>query len=173
MKNSLYGLAATVLVAISTGCASTCCGPMNGPMFDAGCQGSFGCSAVDTMFGGCTDRGCTASSSACGGCDGAPIVNSARGLMGAGGLTGAGGPTVVGVTDGWAAGTVGGGLIGSGLPLQPVRRIVHLPQSLQNACANGTRGQVMGPTQGMVQYPYYTTRGPRDFFLANPSSIGP
>ncbi|HEX6963203.1 MAG TPA: hypothetical protein VF175_15155 [Lacipirellula sp.] len=30
-----------------------------------------------------------------------------------------------------------------------------------------------GPPTGQVAYPYYTTRGPRDFLLANPPSIGP
>jgi len=30
-----------------------------------------------------------------------------------------------------------------------------------------------GPPMGQVAYPYYTTRGPRDFLLDNPPSIGP
>jgi hypothetical protein len=30
-----------------------------------------------------------------------------------------------------------------------------------------------GPATGAVTYPYYTTRGPRDFLAKNPSSIGP
>lgn len=30
-----------------------------------------------------------------------------------------------------------------------------------------------GPPTGAVAYPYYTTRGPRDFFTNNPPSIGP
>ena len=30
-----------------------------------------------------------------------------------------------------------------------------------------------GPPTGQVTYPYYTTRGPRDFFAAHPPSIGP
>jgi hypothetical protein len=29
------------------------------------------------------------------------------------------------------------------------------------------------PPAGVVTYPYYTLRGPRDFLLANPPSIGP
>jgi len=29
-----------------------------------------------------------------------------------------------------------------------------------------------GPTTGAVAYPYYTTRGPRDFLVDNPPSIG-
>ncbi len=30
-----------------------------------------------------------------------------------------------------------------------------------------------GPPTGTVAYPYYTTRGPRDFLAKNPPSIGP
>ena len=30
-----------------------------------------------------------------------------------------------------------------------------------------------GPPTGQVAYPYYTTRGPRDFLMRNPPSIGP
>ncbi len=30
-----------------------------------------------------------------------------------------------------------------------------------------------GPPAGQVAYPYYTVRGPRDFLMANPPSIGP
>ncbi len=30
-----------------------------------------------------------------------------------------------------------------------------------------------GPPTGAVTYPYYTTRGPRDFLASNPRGIGP
>jgi len=30
-----------------------------------------------------------------------------------------------------------------------------------------------GPPSGATSYPYYTTRGPRDFFASNPRPIGP
>jgi hypothetical protein len=35
------------------------------------------------------------------------------------------------------------------------------------------RGAAPGPLTGAVAYPYYTTRGPRDFLARNPGSIGP
>ena len=35
------------------------------------------------------------------------------------------------------------------------------------------RGAAPGPLTGAVAYPYYTVRGPRDYFAQNPSSIGP
>lgn len=56
----------------------------------------------------------------------------------------------------------------------------QMPHPLANAmhcshqrCANGVCGGTPGPEMGQVTYPYYTLRGPRDFFLANPPSIGP
>jgi len=36
---------------------------------------------------------------------------------------------------------------------------------------HGAAGDYGPPTAG-IAYPYYTTRGPRDFFEANPPSIG-
>ncbi|MEN6450599.1 MAG: hypothetical protein ABFC96_08925 [Thermoguttaceae bacterium] len=43
-------------------------------------------------------------------------------------------------------------------------------------CRDKCRGQACvdsGPATGAVTYPYYTTRGPRDFLQKNPQSIGP
>jgi hypothetical protein len=43
-------------------------------------------------------------------------------------------------------------------------------------CRGAAAGQEVapgGPPVGMVTYPYYTVRGPRDFLARNPPSIGP
>jgi hypothetical protein len=42
-------------------------------------------------------------------------------------------------------------------------------------CASGDQNYnfAPGPPTGQVAYPYYTTRGPRDFLMNNPPSIGP
>ncbi len=40
-----------------------------------------------------------------------------------------------------------------------------------NTC--GDVGYAPGPPVGTVTYPYYTTRGPRDFLASNPRDIGP
>lgn len=46
-------------------------------------------------------------------------------------------------------------------------------------CADGHRavadqlGGPPGPPCGQITYPYYTTRGPRDFLMKNPRPIGP
>jgi hypothetical protein len=37
----------------------------------------------------------------------------------------------------------------------------------------GTNVGAEGPPTGAVAYPYYTSRGPRDFLTNNPPSIGP
>jgi hypothetical protein len=59
-------------------------------------------------------------------------------------------------------GCAGGGVYGTGPGSQ--------------LCGNRGRKaavQPQGPPQAAVAYPYYTTRGPRDFFANNPNSIGP
>lgn len=42
-------------------------------------------------------------------------------------------------------------------------------------CGGGDRNYNFnpGPPVGQTAYPYYTTRGPRDFLMANPPTIGP
>ena len=40
-------------------------------------------------------------------------------------------------------------------------------------CRGGEEAVQAGPPTGTVTYPYYTTRGPRDFLANNPQSIGP
>jgi len=51
----------------------------------------------------------------------------------------------------------------------------HLSPAERAAIAGSGYGatQPAGPPTGAVAYPYYTTRGPRDFLAKNPPSIGP
>ena len=51
----------------------------------------------------------------------------------------------------------------------------HLTPAEKAALAGSNYGQTgpAGPPTGAVAYPYYTTRGPRDFLAKNPPSIGP
>lgn len=42
-----------------------------------------------------------------------------------------------------------------------------------NSCGDQNYNFTPGPPVGQVAYPYYTTRGPRDFLMCNPPSIGP
>ena len=52
------------------------------------------------------------------------------------------------------------------------------PACAPTPCVLGPDGRPISPvpgqpSMGAVAYPYYTNRGPRDFFLANPPDIGP
>ena len=51
----------------------------------------------------------------------------------------------------------------------------HLTPEEKAALASADYGatQPAGPPTGAVAYPYYTTRGPRDFLATCPPSIGP
>lgn len=53
---------------------------------------------------------------------------------------------------------------------QHMRTLVGGPHA---ANTDAQYGFNQGPPSAQVAYPYYTTRGPRDFFLDNPPSIGP
>lgn len=46
-------------------------------------------------------------------------------------------------------------------------------QQRQDAHANANRPMDGGPLSAAVAYPYYTNRGPRDYFANPPRSIGP
>src|SRR5687767_9170163 len=50
----------------------------------------------------------------------------------------------------------------------------HGPHGAQGVPHHFTREYYgpQGPSTGAVAYPYYTTRGPRDFLVDNPPSIG-
>lgn len=94
------------------------------------------------------------------------------------------------------------GLIGcqSGRLALPAGKCADVPAGCQTCqCEAGQNGQIVGdpncplcrgsdprcprcprmraydpvPPSGIVVYPYYTTRGPRDFLAKNPRGIGP
>jgi hypothetical protein len=57
---------------------------------------------------------------------------------------------------------------GAGHPGMLRARLAGLHGQMHQHC----QGLPCGPTEGTVTYPYYTVRGPRDFLMANPPSIG-
>lgn len=72
------------------------------------------------------------------------------------------------------AGTGGHPGMAGGVVRLPARAAANVVHNAHRRCANGLcGGGAVGPEYGAVTYPYYTTRGPRDFLLANPASIGP
>ena len=126
------------------GCASPGCGPVGCDSFGGGCTGG-ACGGVSGLLGGLLGRGCLG-----GGCLGGDPANcvtpetlAADGYGNRGGYTGP------------LAGFIGQHHRG--------------PQSHMG----GMPGPADGPPVAQVTYPYYTTRGPRDYFAANPPSIGP
>jgi hypothetical protein len=145
MKRATFALLGLVLLASSSGC---CCLDR---LFCWGCRGPCayghegpGCGCGGGGGGGCSD---------CGGYGG--------GYGGYGGGPG-GGPA--------------GGPNGAPMPAQsmasrhPAQGHPHLQQRRD---AGGEYEFAAGPPTGAVTYPYYTTRGPRDFLARNPRSIGP
>jgi hypothetical protein len=133
------------------GCASGSC--PNGA-----CAGGAGAG------GGCQNGMCGNGACQGGACGGGGIAGVARGLCGLCGLNGCQG----GCRTGCQPGPIGwqqGGLNYS----------AHLnPGLLGHKAAGALEGRPFtpGPPTGQVGYPYYSVRGPRDFFLDNPPTIG-
>ncbi len=174
MKLALYGLVIAALLALGSGCA-TYSGPI-GARPGSGCDTAF----ADTLWSDSCDTTCNGST----GPDRGFGCGSAFDALFGGGVCTAGCATS-NCDRGCSDQNCPGGRLDAGPAprpaAQPIRQtlghvgqtVAAIPHNMQNRCANGFCGQAMGPTQGSVQYPYYTTRGPRDFFLANPPSIGP
>jgi hypothetical protein len=101
------------------------------------------CGCDETGCGCAVDGSCCDGSCGCGGGPCQRLIDNI-----AGGGCGAG-------SNGCGPGCGGGGLCpnGQGYPEYPAFN--------------------QGPPVGQVAYPYYTTRGPRDFLQDNPPSIGP
>lgn len=167
MKMRFVALAAAFVVS-SVGCTAiqsgSSCGDACGP-----CGSSFGASpcrpARATLLGGrChtgsglfdklgwTQRGCAECVDGCGG---------GCGLFGSGEAACSDG---CGSCEGCAG---GGGCLQRGLG-----KLLDC-QGGCNSCGDQNYNFTPGPPTGQVAYPYYTTRGPRDFLMCNPPSIGP
>ncbi len=162
MKRTMLVLAALVAVASSTGCCCFdrlfCHGGCHGGLFGGGCGG--GC-------GGCDD-GCGWGGGGCGCNDGCPYGGGCGGGCGGGGC---------GCGDGgYAGGGNGGGGYAEGYAAKGGMHNCPSgghPLVRHHRNAGGQYEYEAGPPTGHVAYPYYTTRGPRDFLAKNPRSIGP
>ena len=144
MKRAILALSALVLVASSTGC---CCLDR---LFCWGCHG--GC-----PNGGCCGDGYYGNEGPGGGCS--DCGNYGGGSGGMGGPSGYSGPAERG-----------------GYPPRAVvrrRPAAGHPMAHQRRDAGGEYEFAAGPPTGGTTYPYYTTRGPRDFLARNPRDIGP
>lgn len=121
---------------------------------------STGCNGIHKRGGGCPGGACG------GGCPGGACSGGyAMGRGGHGGCDACGGYGHGG--DGRFAGDGigGGGHFGGGAGGQ------HGMQGVPHHFSREYQGP-QGPPTAQVAYPYYTTRGPRDYFANQPMSIG-
>ena len=149
LKSTVACAAAFLFCVVATGCHTT------GGYGCSDCAGPVGC---DSYGGGCT-------SGACGG-----LAGMLGGLLG----HGSGGACVdpnncvtpeALMADGYG---VRGGMTGPLAGHFAVGQHHRGPQSHM-----GPVGPADGPPIGQTTYPYYTVRGPRDYFASKPASIGP
>jgi hypothetical protein len=144
MKTSLMLVSAVVLCALATGCANV----------NLARRGS--CSSCTSKAGpGCNQMACSGVAST-----GPAGVAATPGDPGA--VAGTPGPYDPGMVGGYGGpGGYGGGGFGG--------RGGHFGRGGGDM---GTGAGYGGPPSAHVAYPYYTTRGPRDFLMNNPPSIG-
>ncbi|MCA9154992.1 MAG: hypothetical protein KDA38_09410 [Planctomycetales bacterium] len=144
MKPLLFALAACVLLASGTGCHHN--------LARNGCGGCQSCGSCGTNCGACGDTG---------------VIGGGRG--GAVGCRNCGGQ----------GGLLHGGGLHNGSLCQPgplgwqrggTNEIPRLPDHVYGNHVGFVGAG--GPPTPTVGYPYYTTRGPRDFLQDNPPSIG-
>ncbi len=132
------------------------------------CVAASGCHVAGG--GGCAagpSFGCDSSGGCAGGACGGGLSGLFGGLLGGGGCFGGDAGNCVSpeslAGDGYG---VRGGYTG---PLAG-----HIGQHHRGPQSHmGPVGPADGPAVAQVTYPYYTTRGPRDYFAASPPSIGP
>lgn len=155
--------------------------PSCGPTCDGSCHGG------GLPRAGCGGSGCGCGAGVCataGGCGGTAVAQAATGLLAKPNKGKITYQACGGTCDGQCGGScpmAGGGL--GGVAQQARQRVAqrvtshpkvaHAVEKIAYTCENGHCGGRPGPMQGAVMYPYYTVRGPRDFFHAHPPSIGP
>jgi hypothetical protein len=137
---------------------------------------STGCLHHNTR-GGCSTGNCGVASSDCGcgdsSCGNGACSNGSCGRVSGGGLLGKTRGRLMGCKTGCRTGCEAGPL---GWQQGGLDYSSHLnPGLLGHGAAAQMQGQPFTPgaPSAQVAYPYYTHRGPRDFLLDNPPSIGP
>lgn len=145
LKSMVAVMAAFLLCCATTGCH------LGG--------GGGGCDAGGCASGGCGSYGGGCTSGSCGGLAG--MLGSCFG--------GGGNPS-----DCVTPETLGGDGYGTrGGVAGPLAGMVGQHHRGPQSHMGGMPGPADGPPVAQVTYPYYTTRGPRDYFAADPPSIGP
>ena len=153
LKSTVACAAAILFCVVATGCHTT------GGYGCSDCAGPVGC---DSFGGACSDGTC-----------GGGLAGILSGLVHRGGSCSDGQCVDPGncvtpeqlTADGYG---VRGGMTGPLAGHFALGRHHRGPQSHM-----GPMGPADGPPVGQTTYPYYTTRGPRDYFASQPASIGP
>lgn len=160
MNRCLWIGSLACLLVMSTGCLHhNTRGGCGGGCASGACGGG-GCS-TGNCGSGCNDGSCNSCSS----CNSSGVIGKIGTLCGIGNGCGCGG---CGGRVGCETGPLGwqqGGLRYSS-HLNPGALGCQASQALQN------RPFTPGPPTAQVGYPYYTVRGPRDFLVDNPPTIG-
>jgi hypothetical protein len=176
MRNAFLVLAAALTLSASSGCGliAHCCGHHNDC---CDCE-DHGCSYCGPHCGacGCSDGGCGCDH--CGTPGGYGHDPYAKHGSGGPGYGGPGGPGYGG--PGYGGPGYRGGEYAScncgdcGPPGCHGDACCPIPDCYTNHQAVAEQlGGPAGPPAPTVTYPYYTTRGPRDFLAAHPTPIGP
>ncbi|HEY2881301.1 MAG TPA: hypothetical protein VGJ15_02680 [Pirellulales bacterium] len=149
MRNSIFAL----LAALTLSAASGCCGTHWWGHHACNQCGEEGCGSCGGNGGACGPGGCPS-----GYCPG----NSGPGGCGAGGCAN--------------GGCAAGACAADGGPARWGRNIQSCPVPdcyTDQRAVDAQLGGPPGPPSGQITYPYYTVRGPRDFFANHPPTIGP
>jgi len=155
MKNTLLAVAAALLMATGTGCQTLgpCGGGVCNPCGDVcGCGDACGSICGDACCGG-------------GGSSGGLLGEIAGGGIGAGGM-GLGG----GIHPGAAAGGLAARLQAPSAGAPRISGNFNWRQ--RHETKHAMMAAEPGSQSAAYTYPYYTTRGPRDFFMDNPPPLG-
>ena len=172
MKTTLCAIA-LLLFAAGTGCQT--CGPRGGILAGgcASCGESCGgaCGGGPASCGSCGSQGACGCGNACGDmCGGSCQGNCGFGQGLPGHFSQGGG----GMGHGYGPGAlVGGALSGLHGPSAGDARISgNFDWRGHCAAKHAVAPAEPGPPTGAYTYPYYTTRGPRDFFTSDPLPLG-
>lgn len=132
---------------------------------------------------GCSSGSCTSCGPGASAMGGAAMGGPAMAGMAGGGMPQAGGMPGAGMPGAGMAGAPGMSPAATGMPnanpggryVAPAHAVtgMHRHQYVGPQSHLGAQpGPASGPAAPTVGYPYYTTRGPRDFLNPNPPSIG-
>lgn len=171
MRSILFSAALVITAVTSSGCATLNVGSCGGCGVDSACDNQ---SCSTGRVGGLLGR--LRGEAACSDCQTGSCPTGTCNSQGGGNV--GGGMVGGGIAGGRLAGKMSG-LMGGGFGNRMGGGACNSCGMAAGACACGNHAPYTpgfagphGPSTGTYGYPYYTTRAPRDFLMANPPSIG-